>query len=97
LLTHHQHCSCGQDYRSVVGLMLESIHCDSKARRLRKPANLQEIDRLPHSKEELNEDISICPHCLLERELLEALFSPQHDSCVQLPMFDHTPQRRACT
>lgn len=97
LLTHHQHCDCGSDYRSVVGLFLECVHSTSKARRLRKPANLQEIDRLPHSKEEINEAIAICPHCLLERELTDALFNPVHDACVQLPMFDHTPQRRSCT
>lgn len=96
LLCLHQHCQCGQDMRSVVGTFVESVHKDSRARRLRQGiADPSRADRLPHSIETINEAIDLCPNCLLERQVAEALLHPTHDACVQLTLFDHNLQRRA--
>ncbi len=96
MLSLHQRCDCGQSYRSILGLFLESKHADHGALRKRPPADLQAIDRLPHKWEEINEEIGICPNCLLERDTIHALMFPIHDACVQLPLFDHQLQKRAC-
>lgn len=99
MLTTHQHCACGQDFRAVMGLYLESKHKKNHARRLRQTnrADLKSIDHLPHGYEELNEAIAICPHCLLERDVVDALMNPIHEATVQLPLFDHALQQRVCT
>ena len=92
LLTVHQHCKCGQDFRSVAGAYVESFHARHKARRLKPAHDLNTIDKLPHRYEEINEDIAICPHCLLERDVASALINPIHEVTVQLPLFDHVLQ-----
>lgn len=97
MLTHHQHCKCGNTYQNVMGVFLESRHVDSRARRLGRPKDLTQLDYLPHRWEESNEQIPICPNCLLERELAQAVMQPIHDSCVQLPLFGHILQTRSCT
>lgn len=97
LLSHHQYCNCGQSYRNVVGLFLESKHLESGARRLAPPRDFSRLDRLPHRKEETNQRIAICPHCILERELVEAIMHPIHPCCVQLPLFGHVIQQRSTT
>lgn len=94
LLSLHQHCSCGSDYRSVIGLFLDSRHKSNGGRRLRPPADLRNIDALPHKREEISESIAICPHCILEREVAGELLQPAHECCVQLPLFDHQLQQR---
>ena len=92
LLTQHQHCRCGQDYRAILGVYVEDHHKTNGSRRLHKAHDFTLIDKLPHRREEFNEEIPICPHCLLERSIADAIINPVHDVTVQLPLFDHVLQ-----
>lgn len=93
LLTQHQHCRCGQCYRAVVGSFVEMWHSKHNGRKLTRIVDASKIDKLPHRMEEFNERIAVCPHCMLERDVAEALINPIHDVTVQLPLFDHVLQQ----
>lgn len=88
LITRVQHCKCGEMFRCVSGIYLHSEHRISKAQ---KWSHLNDMDAaafLPHTRDTFEEDIPICPVCMIERDLVEALVHRRPDNEIQGVLFD---------